>query len=273
LFSTAGAALKSSSLDTWEVAGARAALAALTVAALVKGARRGWTWAVAPVAAAYAVTGIMFVAANKATTAASTIFLQSTSPLYIALLGYWLLGERVRRRDVAFMAALAAGLGLLLAGAPTPQRTAPDPARGNLLAALCAVTLSLMLVGLRWLGRSGVGAGSAPAAVVLGNLMIVAVAMPQAWPIGRIGLADALTLAWLGVFQIGVAYVLMLEGLRHVPTLEASLLMFIEPVLSPVWAWLLHGEVPGPWVLAGGTVILVATALNMAYDAWGRRAV
>lgn len=257
------------------MAGLRALLAAATVLALVPAARRGWSWPAAAVAAAYAVSGIMFVAANKATTAASTIFLQSTSPLYIALLGHWLLHERVRQRDLAFMAALAAGLGLLLVGTPMPLRTAPDPARGNVLAALCGITVAVMLVGLRWLGRGeGAGAperrprGSAPAAVVLGNLAIVALALPLAAPFGPVSGADALTLGWLGVFQIGVAYALLLAGLRHVPTLEASLLMFIEPVLSPVWAWLLHGEVPGGWVVAGGAVILAATAANMAYDAW-----
>ena len=267
LFSTGGAALKASSLDTWTVAGFRAVLGGLTVLALVPAARRGVSRGAWAVAAAYAVTGFLYVAANKATTAASTIFLQSTSPLYIAVLGHWLLHERVRRRDLVFMAALAVGLVLLIWGTPPPSRTAPDPLRGNVLAALCGLTVGVMMVGLRWLGRSGAEKGSAPAAVVLGNLLIVAVALPLALPLSPPSGRDVAVLLWLGVFQIGSAYALMLAGLRHVPVLEATLLMFIEPVLSPTWAWLLHGERPGPWTIVGGSLILAATALHVWRDA------
>ncbi len=267
LFSTGGAALKACSLDTWAVAAFRAVLGGLTVLALVPAARRGFSRRAFWVALAYAVSGLLFVGANKSTTAASTIFLQSTSPLYIAVLGHWLLHERVRRRDLVFMAALAVGLVLLIWGTPPPSRTAPFPLRGNVLAVLCGLTVAVMMVGLRWLGRSGAEAGSAPAAVVLGNLLIVAVALPLAVPVPAVGGRDLLVLGWLGVFQIGAAYALMLAGLRHVPVLEATLLMFIEPVLSPTWAWLLHGERPGPWTIAGGGLILAATALHVGRDA------
>jgi drug/metabolite transporter (DMT)-like permease len=103
---------------------------------------------------------------------------------------------------------------------------------------------------------------------VLGNVLIVAVAMPLAWPPPAPGARDAAVLLWLGVFQIGTAYALMLAGLRHVAALEATLLMFIEPVLSPIWAFLLHGEQTGPWTIAGGAVVLAATATQMAYVHW-----
>jgi drug/metabolite transporter (DMT)-like permease len=99
--------------------------------------------------------------------------------------------------------------------------------------------------------------------VVLGNLLTFGVALPFALPVGPARLADGLILAFLGVVQIGVGYALMLRGLRHVPALEATLVMFIEPVLSPVWAWLVHGEHPGPWVVAGGFIILGATSVFM----------
>jgi drug/metabolite transporter (DMT)-like permease len=265
LFSTGGAALKASRLDTWEVAAFRAALGALTVLALVPAARRGFSRRAWAVAVAYAASGFLFVAANKATTAASTIFLQSTSPLYVAALGHFLLHERVRRRDLVFMAALALGLALLVWGTPPPSRTAPDPWRGSVLAILGGMAVAVMMVGLRWLGRDGGAAGSAPAAVVLGNSIIVAVALPLALPAPALGASDVAVLLWLGVFQIGVAYALVLAGLRHVPVLEATLLMFIEPVLSPTWAFLAHGERAGPWTIAGGAIVLAATAAQMAY--------
>jgi drug/metabolite transporter (DMT)-like permease len=77
---------------------------------------------------------------------------------------------------------------------------------------------------------------------------------------------DALILVYLGVFQIGVGYLLLLWALRKVGALEATLLLFIEPVLNPIWTWLLHGERPGAWSLAGGACILAATAVKTWSD-------
>lgn len=263
-FSTAGAALKACRLDGWEVASFRAAIAGLTVLALVPAARHGISVRAVLVAVPYTATALLFVLANKMTTAASTIFLQSTSPLYLAVLGPLLLHEETRRRDLVYMGVLAAGLALVLLGVEPPARTSPQPMLGNVLAVACGFTVAVMMLGLRWLARAGgANEAAAPGAVVLGNLLTFAVALPLALPIGPARSADWLILGFLGVVQIGVGYTLMLSGLRHVPALEATLLMFIEPVLSPVWAWLAHGERPGPWVLAGGAIILGATALSM----------
>ena len=262
-FSTAGAALKACSLDGWEVTSFRAAIAGITVLALVPSARHGLSRRAAVVAVPYAATAILFVLANKMTTAASTIFLQSTSPLYIALLGPLLLHEKTRRRDLVYMGVLAAGLALVFLGVDPPARTSPQPLQGNVLAVLSGFTVAVMMMGLRWLARVGTAESAAPGAVVLGNLLTFAVTLPFAWPIGSARTPDWLILGYLGVFQIGVGYALMVAGLRHVPVLEATLLMFIEPVLSPAWAWLVHGERPGPWVLVGGAVILGATAVSM----------
>jgi drug/metabolite transporter (DMT)-like permease len=261
LFSTAGTAIKAATLTGWQVAGFRAAVAAVAVAILIPESRRGWSPRTLLVAAAYAVTVVLFALANKMTTAANVIFIQASSPLFIAALGPWLIGERLRRQDVPVMAALIVGLGLFFLGAPEASGTATDPRLGNLLAAGCSVTVALMMMGLRWLGSA-----SAPAAVVVGNLIAFAIAAPFALPIHP-SLRDAAILAYLGVFQIGVAYMLLLRALRHVSAIEASLLLFVEPVLSPLWAYLVHGERPGAWALAGGTLILVATAAKTVLDA------
>ena len=64
---------------------------------------------------------------------------------------------------------------------------------------------------------------------------------------------------FLGTVQIGLAYMLLATGIRQVTALEASLLLLVEPALNPVWAWLVHGEVPAIWAMAGGAIILAAT--------------
>src|SRR3989442_11806346 len=89
LFSIGGAGIKACALTSWQVAGFRSGIAALVLFLLLPDSRRGWTRRTALVGASYAATMILFVLANKLTTSANTIFLQSTAPLYILLLGPW----------------------------------------------------------------------------------------------------------------------------------------------------------------------------------------
>lgn len=264
LFSTGGAAIKACSLNGPQVACLRSGIAALALLLFLPAARRGWTWRGTAIGAAYAATMVLFVWANKLTTAASTIFLQATAPLFILLLGPWLLREPVRRRDVIFTAALAAAMLLIFSGARAPQESAPDPARGNLMALASGATYALAVMGLRWTarGEGGAAAGSAATVVLAGNVIAFAACLPGAWPVPRVGATDAAVLIYLGVFQIALAYVMLIRGVRGVTALEASLLLLVEPMLNPLWAWWVQGEVPGAGTLAGGAVILAATTLR-----------
>lgn len=266
LFSTGGTAIKLSGLDGWQVAGARSAIAALVIWVAVPAARGGRQWQILPVAASYAATMILFVLGNKLTTAAHTTFLQSTAPLYLLGLGPWVLGEPVRRSSVTLMGALAVGLPLLLMDVGDAGPSAPDPGRGNLIAAAAGVSWALTLLGLRWLQRREAVDGDAGlSAVVVGNVMAAGVAAPWAFPLHGTA-TDALIVTYLGVVQVGLAYLLLTFGLRRVGALEASLLVLLEPTLNPAWAWLVHDEAPGGPALAGGALIVTATALRSWLD-------
>lgn len=277
LFSTGGAAIKAVALTGWQVASFRSGVAMLVIFAALPGARRRWTLPAVAVGAAYAATMVLFVLSNKLTTAANAIYLQSTSPLYLLVLGPLVLGETIRRRDLAFMAALAVGLGLFFVGLDAPSVTAPDPLAGNLAALGAGFTWALTVTGLRGLGKRS--SGPAPAgrptrpagtegeqAVLLGNVFAFLGCLPLALPVASAAPADWAILGYLGVFQIGLAYVLLTAGLRDVTAFEASLLLLVEPVLNPFWAWLIHDERPGPWSLAGAATILAATAVKTGFD-------
>ena len=73
------------------------------------------------------------------------------------------------------------------------------------------------------------------------------------------------------MFQVGLAYVLLTWALRHTAAFEASVLLLLEPLLNPVWAWILHGERPGPWALTGGAILLTATFVKGRADAGADR--
>ena len=267
LFSTGGAAIKSAQFTSWQVAGLRSGIAAVAVWLFVPAARRiprGTLGVTLLVALAYAATLTLFVLANKLTTAANTIFLQSTAPLYILLLSPILLREAITRRDLIFMAAVGAGMALFFVGRQASFATAPDPVRGNLFALLSGVSYAAMLLGLRWMGTRG----AAPAAAVaVGNLFALLLALPHLLPLGGHGMGDWAVIVYLGVFQIGLAYALLTRAIPHVPALEVSLLLFLEPALNPLFAWAIHGESPTRWALLGGLIIIGATAAKAWFDA------
>jgi drug/metabolite transporter (DMT)-like permease len=260
LFSTGGAAIKAVSLSAWQVASFRAGIAAVTLLLLVPEARRVSRRALL-VALAQAATFVTFVLANKLTTAASAVFLQATAPLWLIVLGPVLLGERSRRGDAPFVAVLFAGVLLLVLGTPEPSATAPDTALGNIVSVVSGLLWALTLAGLRWAGREGARGGTftAPSATMWGNVMAFFVCLPLALPTAAVGTRDVMLIVYLGVVQVGLAYVFLTRGLARLPAIEASLLLLLEPASSPLWAWLVHREAPGGLAVLGGAIILGAT--------------
>ncbi|HEV7505601.1 MAG TPA: DMT family transporter [Thermoanaerobaculia bacterium] len=268
LFSSGGAAIKAVRLTGWQVASFRSALAALALLVLVREVRRRPSLRVLSVGLAYAGTMILFVLSTKLTTAAAAIYLQSTAPLYVLLLSPWLLKESIRARDLVYMAALALGLSLFFVGVDPVSATAPNPPLGNLLALASGLTWALTVMGLRDLGRqAGEEGGSwAPASAFWGNVFAALACLPLALPVVASRPMDWAILGYLGLFQIAVAYLVLLRGLEKVRAFEASLLLLLEPVLNPIWAWLVHGERPGAGSLAGGGVIILATLVKSWVD-------
>ena len=261
LFSTGGAAIKAATLTGWQVASFRSGVAAVVLLLALPEARRGWSWRTVLVAAAYASTLILFSLANRLTTAANAIFLQSAAPLFLLLLGPWLLREPIRRADLLYILALTAGLVLVFTGAELAVATAPDPPRGNVLAGASALTYALTLAGLRWVGRRQKG-NPGIATVAVGNIVACVAALPMALSAPVALAVNVPVILFLGVMQIGLAYWCLTRGIRHVMAFDASTSLLIEPAMNPVWTWLVHGERPGARALAGGAVILSATVVN-----------
>ena len=257
LFSTGGAAIKSAAFTGMQVASIRSGIAAVALLVVI-GNRARWSWRVGPIALVYAATLVLFVTATKLTTAASAIFLQSTAPLFILVLAPLLLHERFDRRDLPFVGAAAVGLALCFAGRPGATMTAPDPFTGNLLGAACSVTWAFTLLGLRWGEQHA--RGTALAAVIAGNLLAFGSGIASIVPVPQATAVEWATLIYLGVFQIGLAYILLTSAVAHLPALQTSLLLLLEPVLNPIWTWLVRGEDPGPWTIAGGAIIVAASA-------------
>lgn len=272
LFSTGGAAIKGTGFEGigggLEIACLRSGIGAIAIALVLPASRRGWTWRTWAVGTTYAATVILFVLANKQTTSANAIFMQSTAPLYVLLAGLVVLRERVRGQDVAVMLVLVTALSLFAISPGEELATAPRPWLGNALALASGVTWAATLLGLRWIGRGTGGTGAAAGASVAGNVIAAAVCLPAALPPSG-DAVDWLLIAYLGVVQIGLAYVLLTTAVRHLAAFEVSLLLLVEPALNPVWAWAIHGETPNAAAALGGVLILGATAAKVIAD-WRR---
>ena len=260
LFSTGGAAIKGTTLAPFQVAGFRSAVAAVALVLLLPEARRGFGFDLLPAAFSYAGTLVCFVVATKLTTSAAAIFLQSTAPIWVLLLSPLLLRERIRPRDLPYVGLATAGLLLVFLGSRDPEATAPRPELGNAVALAAGLFYALLMVTMRRLARQGDARDRSIPATVLGNGIAFAVCAPFSFPVLDLSPHDAAAIGYLGVVQIGLAYWFFVRGLRVLPALEVSLLVLLEPVLNPLWTWLVHGERPSLLASAGGGIMLLALA-------------
>ncbi len=261
LFSTAGVVIKATTMSAWQIASLRSAVAAVVLVV----AFRQWPRlnpATLLVGALIAATFVTFIAANKLTTAAHAIFIQAAAPLYLVVLSPWLLRERAALRDVPFIVTVLVGLVLLALSTTDATSTAPHPVLGNVVAFVSGITWALSLIGLRWLEQRDTTGRPAVNATMVANVLVAATCLPLAWPLHDVGAVDWLSVTYLGAFQLGLAYVLLVRGLRHLTAIETSLLLLLESALNPVWTWVGHGESPGPLGILGGALILAATTMR-----------
>lgn len=252
LWSSGGLLIKWITWSPMAIAGARSAIAAL----LIYPAARKTKLVASPVliacALAYAATVTLFVVANKMTTAANAVLLQYTAPIFVALLGYWLLRERTTPQDWIAIAFTLSGMVLFFL-----DRISPGELTGNIISVLSGAAFALMIVLLRK------QKSEAPLwSVFFGNVVTALVGLPfmvrtSPGPKGWMGLI------LLGVFQLGLSYILYSSAIKHVTALQAVLIPVIEPILNPVWVFLILGEAPGPWSLAGGLIVIIS--VNFRY--------
>lgn len=252
LWSTSGLLIKLVAWNPIAIAGARSLIAAGVLFAYLR--RPRFTWSLDQIAAAiaYAATMLTFVIANKLTTSANAIFLQYLSPVFVALLGVWLLGERPRPIEWIIIFVVIAGMGLFFVG-----RLSPAGMLGNIVAITSGVCFASFIVLMR---RQA--AGSPLESMLLGHLVTAIVSVPF-WFTGAPAHATGwLAIGALGFVQIGLTSITFSFAVKHMTALSTSIITLIEPVLNPLWVFLFVGEVPSLAALAGGIVILSMVTLR-----------
>jgi drug/metabolite transporter (DMT)-like permease len=256
LWSTGGLFIKSTTIDAYQVTFFRSLFAALTVLILTRRSGLGINWFGIFTSVIYALLLFLFVWATKKTTAANAIFLQYTAPIYILILGPFIIGEKFHLRDLITVVIVLAGMSLFFVG-----QLRIEDYQGNAAALLSGIFLGLYIMLLRHPRADGFN----PAiAVIYGNFLLALMNAPagiSAIPV--MTFMDWFAVVFLGVFQIGISYILFIKGVRGgTRPLDASLIGFIEPLLNPVWVFLFVGERPSAWALLGGAIIVTAIAFH-----------
>ena len=241
--------------DGWTVLFWRAAFFALTLGVWLVGRYRGGIvqatlrtgWPGVLMATAFALATITFIFALLETTVAKVTLISGCIPFVTALLAWLMLGERVARSTVIFMVVAFAGIAWMVG-----SEIGDGGLAGDLLAASCSFMTAWMYIALRQRKQVDL-----VPAIMAGGLLVAVVALPLG-DVWSIGWHDLMVCALLGVLQLGVQYILVAFGTRHVPAAEAALTARMTIILAPLWAYLGFHEVPSEPTFYGGALVLIA---------------
>ena len=213
-------------------------------------------WAGVAVGVCFATASTCFVVALGYTTVANILLMQAGAPLFAALAGAVLFRERIGIATWLAIVAVIAGVGIMVSNS-IAGRVSPI---GDGLALL----MSVAVAGATVLTRRHANVGMMPA-VFLGTVIAATVggALAGQWQVSAI---DAALLFVFGALNLGLGMVLFVTGVRLLPAALAALIGTVEPVLGPVWVWLMHGEIPGHRTLLGGGVVILALVMHLAWQ-------
>lgn len=247
MFSSGGLTIKVVDLNPISIVGARGAITALVLWLYMRRPKftPKFIWSVAQLGAALGVAGaqFFFVLATKQTTAANAVFIQFSAPIYVALLGTWLLNERVKPADWLSMLFVFTGLGFFFMGDLNISGL-----WGNINALISGISLAFFFVFMRMQKD-----GSVLESIFLGNVLC-ALCLPLLFT-ETPSLADWGGLLFLGFFQMSIPFIILSTSIKYMTALEAIIIQTLEPILNPIWVFLAIGERPTALAFVGCFIV------------------
>lgn len=254
LWSSGGVLIKLVQWNPVAIAGGRSAIALIFILLVTRKFRIELTFIKVLGGLAYAATVILFVLSNKLTTAANAILLQFTAPVYVALFGNWFLKEKMARIDWITILLVMFGMTLFFV-----DRLSAGSLIGNITAILSGVAFAWLVLTLRKQKNE------APIeSIIIGNLLTALIGLPFMFS-SMPSLESIYGLILLGVFQLGISYILYSTAIKHVTAIEAILIPVLEPILNPVWVLLIVGEMPTYWSMVGGIVVISSVTFRSLF--------
>ena len=249
MWSIGGLFIKLVDLSPIAITATRSIAAALVFLIYLKKPRWHWNRYFITGVLSYAAMMLLYVFSIRLTTAANAIFLEFTAPIYVVVLGYFILNERITIFDILSMIVIFFGMTLFFI-----DELSFYGFWGNIMAAMAGVCLGIVTVIIRKEKES------AFQIVLMGNIVTAIVCIPFMFT----GIQETVPTDWLiiftlGIIQLGIPYILYTKALRHVQALDAILVSMIEPILNPFWVYIFIGEKMGEWALLGGFLVLLGS--------------
>lgn len=249
MWSLGGIFIKLVDLNPMGIAGIRSLGAAVVLLIYIKKPRLYWNRYFLTGVLAYTAMVVLYVLSIRLTTAANAIFLEFTAPIYVVAFSYFLLNEKIDRFDILTMVIIFLGMGLFFMDELTFYGF-----WGNIMALVAGVCLALVTVLIRKEKES------AFEIVFYGNVLTAIICFPFIID----GLSKSTQLDWLiifglGIFQLGIPYILYTTALKYVSALDAILVGMLEPILNPIWVYIFIGEAMGEWAFIGGALVIIGT--------------
>ncbi|MCX7786456.1 MAG: DMT family transporter [Spirochaetes bacterium] len=244
------------------IAGARSLLGGLTILLLIRKPKITFSAPQILAALCNAGTMILFVYANKLTTSANAILLQYGAPLYVAIFAWILLKEHPQWEHWVGLVMILCGMALFFR-----EKVSPGNSLGNLLAIGSGFTFAFYAIFMR-MQKSG----SPVESILLSHLIVFLFSLPSilSHP-PALSSSGWISLLVLGFFQIGLSSVLFARGIKRINTIQAMLITTLEPILNPLWVFLVLGEAPTRNALMGGGLIVLAVTFSSIMSAYRLR--
>ncbi len=250
LWSIGGLFIKVIDWNPFAIAGTRSVLASLVIMVFLRKPKLHLSFPQLAAAVANAATMLLFVAANKTTTAANAILLQYMAPVFTAFIGAALLKEKTRIEHWVSTVFVVAGISIMFA-----NKLDGGQLFGDIIALLSGVTFSLYLVFMRMQKE-----GSPLESNLLSQWIAAGVCLTVSLflPMPQFTQESVAAILVLGIVQIGIPSILIAYAIKRISAVSANLIAVIEPVLNPIWVFIVLGEYPGINTIIGGAIILFA---------------
>lgn len=256
LWSSGGLFIKVISLDAYQISFFRSGIAALTILfiSLVKRTNLKFEFDMISVLCciSYAFILILFVIATKLTTAANAIFLQFTAPIYLLLLEPIFLKTKFEKKNVTALIFCIAGMAMFFFG-----RLDFSNIKGNFFAIGSGICFALFSLFLKWKKQLH-KTESTIIYIIIGNLLVCVFCLPVIYNKLIVDIDQLLILIFMGVFQIGISYIIFNEGIKYISATESMIIAMLEAILNPIWVFIGIGEVPTIHSIIGSLIILCA---------------
>ncbi len=254
LWSLAGVFIKIIEWSPLAIVCTRSLVATITMYFFVRKQKFEWSWPMLAAALSYATFTYCIILSTKLTTSANAVMMQYTAPIYVAFLSWFLLKEKIRRSDWLCLIAVIGGMALFFM-----DQMGSNNLIGNIIAIGNGLSFAFLSIFLRFQKN-----GHPEQSIFLGTLLAFLIGIP--FTIGQsIPSPKSIVVIIIAGIVVSLGYRMFTEASKNLSALQSVMLPVLDPILNPVWVFLIVGERPSITALLGGVIVLVAITLRSLF--------